>query len=822
MFTQKVTVRDAKARITHKFQTPPSLPLALGCSGKVFKFEANSSQDAEVDCSRGYAWRLYYNNTINPYIDKIDSSFSTPVLAAGVHTLILRVKDANSCLDYDTLRFRISSATPSFTFPSNPYCHSNGPLQLINNTQSLQTFPDTIVNYHWYFGDGSAPLSDTNPFSSPQHTYNFVAQPSQTFVVAVTATNNVGCSDSASAVIQINNPSPGVLVKELFPCLRKNSAVTVTLSASPGYATYSVNYGQGGGWTTSPTFSSGVVQYTVPGRHTATVIVEDNATCRAGQVVTVTVIGQPTAAIMFPGNENKFCVPATPTLVSTTLLNQTAITNTLWSIGNIQTPPPGTGTFVNQIFVSPGVTTIKLTVDSAGFCPSSATAQVIVSDPKAEIKLNKNVFCLGDTINVSIRDSSLVEGWRWFFGDNIPQTDIIAGSVLASITRTISYPYTVLPSDSSGKTVLSLRYFGTVGSCVRTATADIQVLKIFAGLAEDMNDDEHCLGEADQFTTKTPNPAGMDLQYNWLFGDGKTGTGSNLFYTYTAPGLYKVTLIVSDRQYGCPDSATKNIRVFPLPQASISIAPDFICPEQSFVISGTGTPGVSGALTGTINPTVNFSFDAANQFTVQHSVGSSAVFSLQVTDENLCVSEQASAEILVQTPPPAKHWDTTVIRGEIVPLNAYAGSASFSYSWTPEVTGLSCITCFDPVSTVTNAITYTVLVVDEPLQCFITASTFSIFIDTRVTLDVPTAFTPNGDGVNDVIKPDGWGLKRLHYFRIYNRWGELLFVSNDLNVGWDGTFQGLLQNNETYVYQVAAETYTEEVLTKSGSFKLLR
>jgi gliding motility-associated-like protein len=87
---------------------------------------------------------------------------------------------------------------------------------------------------------------------------------------------------------------------------------------------------------------------------------------------------------------------------------------------------------------------------------------------------------------------------------------------------------------------------------------------------------------------------------------------------------------------------------------------------------------------------------------------------------------------------------------------------------------------------------------------------------------VPSAFTPNGDGVNDRIYPDGWGLKKLLYFKIFNRWGQLIYSSNDLKEGWDGTFQGVLQNVETYVYQVSALSYTDETLSKTGSFKLLR
>jgi gliding motility-associated-like protein len=88
---------------------------------------------------------------------------------------------------------------------------------------------------------------------------------------------------------------------------------------------------------------------------------------------------------------------------------------------------------------------------------------------------------------------------------------------------------------------------------------------------------------------------------------------------------------------------------------------------------------------------------------------------------------------------------------------------------------------------------------------------------------VPTAFTPNGDGTNDFIFPDGWGIKKVLYFRVFNRWGQLLFETDQIKTGWDGTYNGVPQNMETYIYQVSVETYTDkDALLKTGSFKLIR
>jgi gliding motility-associated-like protein len=153
-------------------------------------------------------------------------------------------------------------------------------------------------------------------------------------------------------------------------------------------------------------------------------------------------------------------------------------------------------------------------------------------------------------------------------------------------------------------------------------------------------------------------------------------------------------------------------------------------------------------------------------------------------------------------------------------MNGYAG-VNYSYTWTP-ATDLNCINCIYPTSSSTVDITYT-LTVEDNLGCFRVTNTFSIHVDPKATVDVPTAFTPNGDGTNDIIYVDGWGIKKLHYFRIFNRWGQLLFESNDIKVGWDGVFNGVPQNMETYIYQVSVETFVDkEALLKTGSFKLIR
>jgi gliding motility-associated-like protein len=92
----------------------------------------------------------------------------------------------------------------------------------------------------------------------------------------------------------------------------------------------------------------------------------------------------------------------------------------------------------------------------------------------------------------------------------------------------------------------------------------------------------------------------------------------------------------------------------------------------------------------------------------------------------------------------------------------------------------------------------------------------------QMTLELPTTFTPNGDGNNDFIYVKGWGLKELIYFSIYNKWGEKVFETSDISEGWNGYYKGVLQNNGTYVYRVRAKTWRDTEKEIEGHINLMR
>lgn len=161
--------------------------------------------------------------------------------------------------------------------------------------------------------------------------------------------------------------------------------------------------------------------------------------------------------------------------------------------------------------------------------------------------------------------------------------------------------------------------------------------------------------------------------------------------------------------------------------------------------------------------------------------------------------------------------DTSVVLNQPLQLTA---TGSTNYEWNPG-TWLSDPNIYNPVSTPLNNITYTVKV-SNSIGCFAldTINVKVYFVPPDVY--VPSAFTPTGDALNDLFRPVALGIRSLESFRVYNRWGELVYSTRIINQGWDGRWKGQPQNAGTYVWYVEATDYKGQKITKKGSVILIR
>jgi gliding motility-associated-like protein len=91
-----------------------------------------------------------------------------------------------------------------------------------------------------------------------------------------------------------------------------------------------------------------------------------------------------------------------------------------------------------------------------------------------------------------------------------------------------------------------------------------------------------------------------------------------------------------------------------------------------------------------------------------------------------------------------------------------------------------------------------------------------------INIYVPRVFTPNGDGTNDVLKPILVGIANFHYFNVYNRWGNLVFTTQDANQGWDGRFKGVPQPIESYLWIAEGIDTNGKTIVAKGVVSLVR
>lgn len=160
--------------------------------------------------------------------------------------------------------------------------------------------------------------------------------------------------------------------------------------------------------------------------------------------------------------------------------------------------------------------------------------------------------------------------------------------------------------------------------------------------------------------------------------------------------------------------------------------------------------------------------------------------------------------------------DTTVNFNTLLQLQASGGT---SYIWSP-FTGLNNAFIANPVALITNDIAYIVTITDD--NGCVTTDDILIKVTGGVDVFIPNSFTPNGDRKNDNIKPLGRSLKEIEYFKIFNRYGELVFKTKAIGEGWDGIFKGTQQPAGAYTFILKATSYDNKPVEKIGTFLLLR
>jgi len=194
----------------------------------------------------------------------------------------------------------------------------------------------------------------------------------------------------------------------------------------------------------------------------------------------------------------------------------------------------------------------------------------------------------------------------------------------------------------------------------------------------------------------------------------------------------------------------------------------------------------------------------------------SAMAYVTVTDINGCTANDSIFVNVYAMPTISASNDTTIFKGDVAYLNATGGG---SYLWTPDL-DMDCDTCQSPNVAPDETTMYCVKVTDDNGCIDSTCMLVTIEIVCGEVF-VPTAFSPNGDGENELecIYSD---CMESFTFTIYNRWGEKVFVTSSMNICWDGTWKGKELNPAVFVYILEGSLIDGKRISQKGNISLIR
>jgi gliding motility-associated-like protein len=496
--------------------------------------------------------------------------------------------------------------------------------------------------------------------------------------------------------------------------------------------------------------------------------------------------------LVYPGFIPNFtdigsCVLNAFNFTDSTTTKYGVVNNWHWNFG-VSSTNADTSDVQDPVFTYPaaGTYTASLIVANSKGCLDTAYRQVVVYDkPVINVPFADTVICLNDSVHISASVNSNTATYNW-----LPNSDIINAN---------SPNPTVFPRDTT-------EYVVTVNDkgCVNTDSILVNVIaKIEVSIKPDTT---ICKTDTIQLYAQTNG-----LHFLW---SPSIGLNDTTIQNPLANPLTTTTYTVVSSIGNCFASDTKTITVVPYPVVN-AFSDTTICYGNSAQINGI-TDGTN------IIWSPSNSLADANTLHPVASPQTTTTYTLAVTG-NLGCPKSSSDTVTVTVVPKVIAFagdDTTIVANQPLQLNATGGD---SYFWTPS-TGMDNPDIANPVTTLSasyDSITY-IVTATVPPNCTGTDSLKVVVFKTIPSIFVPSAFTPNDDGRNDILKPILVGMKQLNFFRVYNRWGNLLYSTSRIGQGWDGTQAGMKQGSGTYVYIAEAIDYLGKPVTAKGTVVLIR
>lgn len=300
-------------------------------------------------------------------------------------------------------------------------------------------------------------------------------------------------------------------------------------------------------------------------------------------------------------------------------------------------------------------------------------------------------------------------------------------------------------------------------------------------------------------------------EWNWNLNGSAFSTEKNPDFSKLAAGDYSVKLTVGTTLGCISNDYSANFNVKPSPSIIADVNDG--CKGITEIFNGKQTGGLPSVKSWHWDFGDSSFSNSQNSQHIYPKEGNYQVL-LSAEGANGC-SSSVSKDLFINVAHANAGEDTIVVLNSPFHLN---GSGGVSYSWLP-ADGLNNPFIANPEGKI-SADTRYLLTVKTEEGCTDTASV-NVVVFKGSAVYVPTAFTPNNDGLNDILKPYFKAIRSLSYFTIYNRWGQRVFSTNKMNDGWDGLVNGKI-NNESYVWMLKATDETGHIYNLKGSFVLIK
>ena len=431
-----------------------------------------------------------------------------------------------------------------------------------------------------------------------------------------------------------------------------------------------------------------------------------------------------------------------------------------------------------------------------GGCATADTVYVNSDFLDTHVQVNGPVsHCSADAQTVLKTDPS-AQSIQWY-KNGIP----IAGATQVSyIVQEEGDYYAVLTSSR--------------GCTINTDTNTIHVFPSPVAIAQLTSTPVQCfLGNSFSFLNQSTILSG-NMEYDWVMGDGTVLHTKDISYSYSQPGTYNVELKV--RAAGnCISTWPVTVKV--LPSAIADFAVNAVCINLDLsVINNTHYSGSSQ---------VHYLWDfgnsdvsgAANPVYQYHTPGDYTVTLTTSTDE---CPQPSVKQLPLRVDVPEQ--------GTNYPVK----TAIFNYPLQLEARRIGNQVLWSPAVNLNNVNSYTPVykgVTEQLYKIKLTTASGCVTIDSqlvktikKIEIHVPAAFTPNGDGQNDFLKPLLYGFSKVNHFRVYNRWGKIVFQMESDQPGWDGKIKDIPQEMQTYIWVIEAVDVDGVVHHAKGTTILIR